>query len=327
MIKAILRILGVMIVLAVVFAIGKTTVKQFGADIEFKNPIEVLAPTAEKVIEESGKIVDQVVDQATGNESDKDNETTGGNTSAEGNASAEKEDKNNSNADSTTTVGLIKVGNLEIPRENLSSLDLAKIVELEYVQKVQPSENSRAFFKDLFEKAKADEQVYEYKKGEKPTVTYVKLNETSVTRQKGNKQSFDKDPIGWPKENPKVIITHPTLGNYSGWLWNRSHLIADQLGGPSTPENSIPGTRPQNVGGRNNKGGMRAPEERAYKYVSETKKELLYFVDVIYKNEKDVIPSEVRVTLYNDEIFETYVTHNVANGFEVNYETGEVTKK
>lgn len=326
MIKAILRILGVMIVLAVVFAIGKTTVKQFGADIEFKNPIEVLAPTAEKVIEESEKIIDQVVDQATGNESTEGKESTSGNTSTEGNQSAEKEENKNT-ADNSTAIGLIKVGNLEFPRENLSSLDLAKMVELEYVQKIEPSEDSRAFFKELFEKAKADEQVYEYKKGEKPTVTYVKLNETSVTRQKGNKQSFDKDPIGWPKENPKVTITHPTLGNYSGWLWNRSHLIADQLGGPSTPENSIPGTRPQNVGGRNNKGGMRAPEERAYKYVSETKKELLYFVDVIYKNEKDLIPTEVRVTLYNDEIFETYITHNVANGFDINYETGEVTQK
>lgn len=67
---------------------------------------------------------------------------------------------------------------------------------------------------------------------------------------------FKENPLGWPNENPK-IKNWPITNNktYSGYLWNRSHLIADRFGGEATPQNSTTGTRTQNVGDNSAEGG------------------------------------------------------------------------
>lgn len=67
---------------------------------------------------------------------------------------------------------------------------------------------------------------------------------------------FKENPLGWPNENPKIKnwpITNDKT--YSGYLWNRSHLIADRFGGEATPQNSTTGTRTQNVGDNSAEGG------------------------------------------------------------------------
>lgn len=67
---------------------------------------------------------------------------------------------------------------------------------------------------------------------------------------------FKENPLGWPNENPKIKnwpITNDKA--YSGYLWNRSHLIADRFGGEATPQNSTTGTRTQNVGDNSAEGG------------------------------------------------------------------------
>lgn len=67
---------------------------------------------------------------------------------------------------------------------------------------------------------------------------------------------FKENPLGWPSENPKIKnwpITNDKT--YSGYLWNRSHLIADRFGGEATPQNSTTGTRTQNVGNNSAEGG------------------------------------------------------------------------
>lgn len=67
---------------------------------------------------------------------------------------------------------------------------------------------------------------------------------------------FKENPLGWPSENPKIKnwpITNDKT--YSGYLWNRSHLLADRFGGEATPQNSTTGTRTQNVGDNSAEGG------------------------------------------------------------------------
>ncbi len=49
-------------------------------------------------------------------------------------------------------------------------------------------------------------------------------------RQRG-RQDIEVDPVGWPDENPKVSIETPDGSTYRGRFWNRSHLLADSLGG------------------------------------------------------------------------------------------------
>lgn len=216
---------------------------------------------------------------------------------------------------------------VEIDREKPSQV-VKKYPDYYYKVNVETSINKvkQLNIKDLYQSlAKMEDKVSVIKDNKnRITAAYVRLNQDSITRNYGNQQSFpsNENPLGWPKKNKKVTIPHPEKGDYNGWFWNRSHLIADQLGGQSVADNAITGTRPQNVGARDNQGGMRVPESRAYEYVKNEKKSLLYYVEPIYYEEKDVIPTEVVVTLYNEELFEQYVTLNIANGFVIDYQKG-----
>ena len=65
----------------------------------------------------------------------------------------------------------------------------------------------------------------------RPTCAYSLL--TTDMRQKAKargRQHIDVNPTGWPKYNQKVTITDGSQ-SYTGWFWNRSHMIADSLGG------------------------------------------------------------------------------------------------
>lgn len=77
----------------------------------------------------------------------------------------------------------------------------------------------------------------------------------SFNDSKGTRGKFSEDPIGWP-ENIKIknhqINEEKT---YSGYLWNRSHIVADRFGGPADGVNSTTGTRTQNVGDNDGEGG------------------------------------------------------------------------
>lgn len=82
----------------------------------------------------------------------------------------------------------------------------------------------------------------------------------------GERQGTPLDPPAWPAHNPKVAIGYSlTSKTYHGYLYNRSHSIADSLlgkGSYTSANNFTTGTRSQNVGADQN-GGMRAAEEKA----------------------------------------------------------------
>lgn len=209
-----------------------------------------------------------------------------------------------------------------------ADFDVKSIVQQypEYVYQVNIPDSEISELELTYKSLTPDKPVYESRKVKKtnvPTRATVVLNHTSITRQYGNQQSFSKNTAGYTK-NKEVLIENPKYEPYHGWFWNRSHLIADSLGGPSEPYNAITGTRPQNVGARDNQGGMRLPESRAYDYIyANPKKTLLYDVVPLYFDVNDLVPYAVQVTLYNGDIRERYITLNIAYGYQIDYKTGE----
>lgn len=116
---------------------------------------------------------------------------------------------------------------------------------------------------------------------------YGSLTHKMVEERKGTRLPFNKnsDPSGWGN-NKKVTVNHPDGKNYNGYFWNRSHLIANQLGGSADRDNLITGTRGQNVG--SGSGGMRYTEQKAVDYLSSNEKGVLYYSAVPYYLEDEI---------------------------------------
>lgn len=139
-------------------------------------------------------------------------------------------------------------------------------------------------------------------------------------------------PSGWGKNfKTEIPSANPEVeGNYRGWFWNRSHMIADSLGGSPIQENLITGTRTQNVGNRNNQGGMAYTEIIARDYLSSsaaTSCPLYYATQANYGSDQELVPRSVTVNIQScdQSIDEQVLVFNQANGYSINYVTGEAT--
>ena len=136
-----------------------------------------------------------------------------------------------------------------------------------------------------------------------------------------------KNLIGFSnKQNRKASIFIPTGKYYQGYFWNRSHLIADFLGGAPRRYNLVTGTRTQNVG--DGSGGMAYAEKKARNW-GETHDEgcLSYYVQPIYKDD-ELIPRAVVIDMRAEDstINERVLVYNCCFGFDINYKTGEFKK-
>ena len=98
------------------------------------------------------------------------------------------------------------------------------------------------------------------------------------------RQEIKVDPIGWINPNPRVILSDGK-NTYKGFLYNRSHLLADSLGGDPIKENLITGTRLQNVGWnkKGSEGGMAYGETLARDWLNKNKGYLHYEVICHYE--------------------------------------------
>lgn len=138
-------------------------------------------------------------------------------------------------------------------------------------------------------------------------------------------------PKGWPSNNEQTTITFADGSTYSGYFWNRSHLIAHMLGGNSKFENLITGTRAQNVGKNDGKGGMQYCEYLAADYIENHPNGYVdYIVTPIYANYAgagDIIASSVIVDIKSDDGSIDYEIEvfNAMPGYTINYATGEAT--
>ena len=122
----------------------------------------------------------------------------------------------------------------------------------------------------------------------------------------------------------RVEIRYADGTVYHGYFWNRSHLLAHMLGGEDSTENLITGTRPQNVGKNDGKGGMQYAENLAADYIKNGGESIVYNVTPVYKD-GDVIPRSVFIDIRSDDgsINQEIEVYNAAPGFEINYKTGE----
>lgn len=160
---------------------------------------------------------------------------------------------------------------------------------------------------------------------------------TREDAQKRGRQDIDVDPSGWTK-NTEVEI--PALSGvegskaYSGWMWNRSHLLADSLGGEPSQQNLVTGTRTQNVGSTQTdgeaSGGMAYTERIARNYLGTEAAATcpLYYAATPNYQGSELIPRTVTVDIQtcDKSIDERVEVSNTANGYTIDYTTGAFQK-
>ena len=153
-------------------------------------------------------------------------------------------------------------------------------------------------------------------------------NITKALRDAGSANGHDdfasgEDPSGWPSSNPKVSIAAPHGKTYNGYLWNRSHLIADSLGGQAIRVNAITGTRMQNVGANDGKssGGMAYCEWQARDWLDSHPDGTLYYRATPMYLGEELIPRSVVVDMKSSDgsIDKMVLVYNAAKGFDIDY--------
>lgn len=155
------------------------------------------------------------------------------------------------------------------------------------------------------------------------------LREEAKTR---GRQSINVDPVGWPKNSEVLIPATDIEGSkdYFGWFWNRSHLMADSLGGDPIKENLVIGTRTQNVGSTMTdgeaSGGMAFSERIARNYfnTSESANCPLYYAVSAQYQRQELIPRTTTVEMENCDKSISYLITipNTANGWTIDYNNG-----
>ncbi len=152
------------------------------------------------------------------------------------------------------------------------------------------------------------------------------LTYSEFEASKGARQGSPLDPPAWPVSNPKIAITFSLTGKtYHGYLYNRSHSIADSLLGSSSytsKYNFTTGTRSQNVGADQN-GGMRTAEELAENYWknhSGTNNTIQYQTTPLYNGNETVPRGSIVDEKSSDGLLNVeIVVINDAEGITINY--------
>jgi DNA-entry nuclease len=239
----------------------------------------------------------------------------------------------------------------EVKNKSKSAYEAAKEKVKEFKDKHSNTETSsnptgsdydESKFPDMYEvlgKAEIDESkfstTYSYSHDDldRTTTAYGLVNYKAVMDSKGWRADFEpnSEPSGWfigkKSNNKKVSVKLPTGKIYNGYFYNRSHLIADSLGGRSYKYNVVTGTRQQNVGNNGN-GGMQYIEKKVVDYVEKTKNNVYYSVEPYYEG-NELVSRYVIVNAKSDDgvINEKVKVFNNSSGYEINYSDGSFTKK
>ena len=161
---------------------------------------------------------------------------------------------------------------------------------------------------------------------------YGNLTYAMYEKSAGWRAPFDSDVngiTGWyyqgKSNNGKASIMMDNGRTYHGYFYNRSHLIADSLGGASSRKNIITGTRMQNVGDNSsNPGGMAYTEtESRDLFKSNHDATILYYVKPIYQG-NELVPRGTTIDIKSSDgsIDQHVVVWNYANGYTIDYNTG-----
>lgn len=135
------------------------------------------------------------------------------------------------------------------------------------------------------------------------------------------------DPSGWGT-NKIVKIKLYTGDYYKGYFWNRSHLIADSLGGRAIKRNLITGTRMQNVGANDGLGGMAYTERKVVSYLYKHHNVSVYYSACPIYKDKELLPRSVVVDVRSSDnvLNERVIVYNAAKGYKINYKKGTFKK-
>lgn len=172
----------------------------------------------------------------------------------------------------------------------------------------------------------------------RPTGAYGYITSNMYVKGK-EREEIKFDPVGFAGNNKQVEIVHDVNRDgvinagkkgedkaYRGWFYNRSHLVADSLGGSAIVENMITGTRMQNVGWNDGKGGMAYMETKAREFLQSPKSANcpLYYAATPNYVGSEVLPRTVTVNAKSCDgtIDEQVVVDNNAPGYTINYTTG-----
>lgn len=160
------------------------------------------------------------------------------------------------------------------------------------------------------------------------TTARAVLTYNEYRNSQGGRQGTPLEPAMWPT-NKIVAISYSLTGRtYHGYLYNRSHSIADSLLGEksyTSANNFTTGTRPQNVGADQN-GGMRYAEELAENYWKEhpnTDQTIDYETTPLYYNDEPIPRGSVVEIKSSDNVLNSeVVVLNSVEGIKINYNDG-----
>ena len=186
---------------------------------------------------------------------------------------------------------------------------------------------------DMFARA-GSEGLFEYGEGDelgRTTTTSAIVTWESISRSAGTREEFEKNsnPSGWPKKNQKIEINLPNGRKYHGYAWNRSHLIADSLGGRAFRWNLITGTRMQNVGANDQKGGMQYIEKKVIEYLKFNQNDRVFYRAIPHYVGDELVPRVVEVLAYAESgnLNERVYTYNILPEYKINYMNAEISKE
>ncbi len=155
-------------------------------------------------------------------------------------------------------------------------------------------------------------------------VTYSMIKKSAGWREDIPK---DASPSGWG-HNRQVRIRLYNGKIYKGYLFNRSHLLADSLGGRAIRRNLITGTRTQNVGANDGTGGMAYTERKVLDYIYDHKNVTCYYrASPVYEGD-EMVPRSVTVDVKtsDDALDMRVIVYNTAKGYDINYDDGTFTE-
>jgi DNA-entry nuclease len=153
-------------------------------------------------------------------------------------------------------------------------------------------------------------------------ITY-QMMKNGIASERGDTSQLK--PSGWG-HNSKVAVTDPDGTSKYGYFYNRSHLIAHSLGGEERIENVVTGTRCQNTGDNEGQdGGMAYCENVARGYLAwHHEGTLWYSATPVYEGDELVCRSVIVDMKSSDGKVDLEVeVYNAANGYSIDYATGE----
>lgn len=171
---------------------------------------------------------------------------------------------------------------------------------------------------------------------ERAVCAYGELTHELRAGERGaDREDITKDPAGWGHNEKVEIASEDGSIVYRGYMFNRSHLVADSLGGHPEMDNMVTGTRTQNVGfnnsGGSGNGGMAYTETIARDYLdSDASKDCsLYYAATPNYSGNELLPRTVTVDIQSCDksIDERVVVSNTANGYVIDYTDGSFAEE